>query len=206
MSIHHDKWRQDRGDEILVLDYPLNENSYVIELGGYQGLWTKRISQKFNCNILVVEPIQEFYNKMITEFDYYLKSNREKIKTENAGISTEEKELNFTVDGDATSAHIKSQSLIPIKCYTLEYFMSKHNIEKIDLIQVNIEGEEYPLLENWIESGLLQKIKFLQVQYHRIGENYEMRHKKIQDSLREIGFSLRWEYPFVWESWVNDNI
>jgi hypothetical protein len=121
MSEIHAKWRADKGDDILVLDYPLNENSQVIELGGFHGLWTKRVSTKFNCNVLVIEPIKEFYDKMIVEFDYYLKNNRDKIKTENAGISTEEKELSFAVDGDATSAYLNSNNLQTVKCHTLEY-------------------------------------------------------------------------------------
>lgn len=203
MSEIHAKWRADKGDDILVLDYPLNENSQVVELGGFHGLWTKRVSTKFNCNVLVVEPIKEFYDKMIVEFDYYLKNNRDKIKTENAGISTEEKELSFAVDGDATSAYLNSNNLQTVKCHTLEYYLDKHNIDKVDLMQVNIEGEEYPLMEEWIKSGILQKFNYIQVQYHRMGENYEERHKKIQEGLTQIGFKLKWEYPFVWESWEN---
>ena len=205
MSDIHVRWREDRGDDILVLDYPLNETSQVIELGGYHGLWTKRVSQKFDCNILVVEPIKEFYDKMVNEFDYYLKNNREKIKTENSGISTEEKELEFAVDGDATSAHLKSHNPTKIKCHTLEQYLSKHNISKVDLMQVNIEGEEYPLMEKWIETGVLKNFKYIQVQYHKMGDNYEQRHKKIQEGLQRIGFKMKWEYPFVWESWENTN-
>lgn len=202
----NEKWNADRGDDTLIIDYPLDENSQVIEMGGYHGLWTKRISQKFNCNILTVEPIPEFYNKMINEFDYYLKNNREKIKTENFGISTEEKELTFSVNGDATSAHLSSSNQITVICYTLEHYLQKHNIEKVDLLQVNIEGEEYPLLEEWIKSGIINKVKYLQVQYHRYGENYEVRHNNIQENLKKLGFKLRYEYPFVWEAWENTNL
>ena len=180
MSDVHDRWRADKGDDIKVIDYPLDENSQVIELGGFHGLWTKRISSKFNCNVLVIEAIPDFYNKMVEEFDYYLKDNRHKIKTENFGISTVEKEVTFAVDGDATSSYLNSSNKVTVKCLPLEHFLDKHSIERIDLIQINVEGEEYPLLENWIESGLINKIK--------------------------LGFTLRYEYPFVWESWENTNI
>jgi FkbM family methyltransferase len=202
MTNIHEQWRKDRGDDFLVIDYPLNENSQVIELGGYQGLWTKRISKKFDCNVLVIEPITEFYNQMNNEFDQSL-NNRQKIKTENFGISTEEKTLYFSVNGDATSSHFKSQSSLPVKCFPLEYFLTRHHIDKVDLIQINIEGEEYPLMEKWIQSQILKKFRYIQVQYHRIGENYELRHKNIQEGLKKLGFNLKWEYPFVWESWEN---
>ena len=70
-------------------------------------------------------------------------------------------------------------------------------------MQVNIEGEEYPLMQEWLNSGILKKFKYIQVQYHRYGENYEEKHKKIQEGLENSGFRLRWQYPFVWESWEN---
>ena len=73
------RWFADKGDYTHNINYELDNDSIVIDLGGYHGLWTKKISQKFNCNILTIEPIPEFYNKMINEFDYYLKNNREKI-------------------------------------------------------------------------------------------------------------------------------
>jgi FkbM family methyltransferase len=155
---------------------------------------------------LVIEAIPDFYNKMVEEFDYYLKDNRHKIKTENFGISTVEKEVTFAVDGDATSSYLNSSNKVTVKCLPLEHFLDKHSIEKIDLIQINVEGEEYPLLENWIESGLINKIKFLQVQYHKFGEDYESKRLNIQEGLKKLGFTLRYEYPFVWESWENTNI
>ena len=52
-------------------------------------------------------------------------------------------------------------------------------------------------------SQILKKFRYIQVQYHRIGENYELRHKNIQEGLKKLGFNLKWEYPFVWESWEN---
>lgn len=206
MSNVHEQWGADRGDEIKVIDYPLDENSQVIELGGFHGLWTRRISDKFKCNVLVIEAIPDFYNKMVDEFNYYLKDNRHKIKTENFGISTEEKEVTFAVDGDATSSYLNSINKVTVKCFPIEHYLNKHNIEKVDLIQINVEGEEYPLLENWIESGTINKIKFLQVQYHKFGEDYESRRNNIQENLKRLGFNLRYEYPFVWESWENTNI
>ena len=33
-----DRWFADRGDQTLRLDYDLNENSVVLDLGGYHGV------------------------------------------------------------------------------------------------------------------------------------------------------------------------
>lgn len=206
----NEKWDKDRGSDLLILNYPLDENSQIIELGGYHGYWTKTASQRFNCNILSIEPVPQFYNKLVDEIDYYIgtfnKPSRDKIKMENCGISTEEKTITLYMDGDATSSYLESSEQIEVECHTLQYFLKKYNITKVDLIQINIEGEEYPLLENWIEIGILNKIKYIQIQFHKFGENYEERRKNIQDKLSSIGFEIKYNYDFVWESWENKKI
>ena len=128
-------------------NYPLNEDSWVIELGGYQGNWTHKIVSKYKCNILVVEPIIDFCKTI-----YETLSDNNKVIIENNGISTEEKDIQLSYNMDASSQYInQTDHKIDVKCYTLEQYMEKYGIEKVDLIQVNIEGEEYPLLEKWIQ-------------------------------------------------------
>ena len=206
----NEKWDADRGSDLLILNYPLDENSQIIELGGYHGYWTKTASQKFNCNILSIEPVPQFYNKLVDEVDYYIgtfnKPSREKINLENCGISTDEKEITLYMNGDGTSSYLESSEEITVTCHTLEYFLEKYNIKQVDLLQVNIEGEEYPLLEKWIDSGIINNIKYLQVQFHKYGEDYELKRKNIQEKLESMGFDLQFNYEFVWESWKNKNL
>jgi len=38
--------------------------------------------------------------------------------------------------------------------------------ESIDLMKINVEGAEYPILKNLIESDKITKIKNIQVQFH----------------------------------------
>jgi hypothetical protein len=83
--------------------------------------------------------------------------------------------------------------------------MTKYNFDKVDLIQINIEGEEFYLFEQWIKSDILKKFRFIQIQFHRMGENYEEKRKSIQEGLINLGFKNKWDYDFVWESWENTN-
>lgn len=199
---HNDRWNKDNGNFHLVANYPLTEDSWVIELGGYKGEWTNRIVGNYKSNILVIEPIKEFCQFIIES-----QGTNPKVIIENNGISTEERVTQLSFNGDASSEYLEQTSeKRDITCYTLDYYMSKYNIDKVDLMQVNIEGEEYPLLEEWTKSGIINKVKYLQVQFHRYGENYELRHKTIQENLKNLGFKLRFEYDFVWEAWENTNI
>ena len=198
---HNDRWNQDNGNLNLVANYPLTEDSWVIELGGYKGEWTNRIVKNYKSNILVVEPIKEFCQSIIES-----QGTNPKVIVENNGISTEERVTQLSFNGDASSEYLEqANEKRDITCYTLDYYMSKYNIDKVDLMQVNIEGEEYPLFEQWINSDILKKIQYIQIQFHRVGDNYEERRQNIHRGMENLGFKLRYEYPFVWESWENTN-
>lgn len=199
-TIYHERWEKDRGNELLIDNYPLNENSWVIELGGYQGWWTNKIVSKYNPNILVVEPIKNFCSTIKNNFQ-----NNPKVLVECNGISTVQRKAFLQLDGDGTSEYVNGGGQkIEIDCFPIEYYLQKYKIEKIDLIQINIEGEEYPLLDNWIESEILDKIKFLQVQFHFIGD-YEKSMSKIKEGLEKRGFKNKWDYGIVFSSWENTN-
>ena len=201
-TIHHERWNKDNGSHHLITNYPLNEDSWVIELGGFQGLWTSRIVSEYNCNVLVVEPIKEFCQSIIES-----QGTNPKVIIENNGISTEQKTIQLSYNRDATSQYINETSTkVEVQCYTLEQYLERYNIEKVDLMQVNIEGEEYPLFEQWIHTDVLKKIKYLQIQYHVVGDDYYERKSKIEEGLRNLGFENQWDYDIVFASWKNKNL
>jgi hypothetical protein len=80
-------------------------------------------------------------------------------------------------------------------------FFGKHNIESIDLLKVNIEGGEYELLPRLLETGLINRIKILQIQFHNVGWDSEMRMELICRELAKT-HSPTYQYKFVWENWV----
>ena len=177
-------WERDRGDELKIIDYPLDSNSQVRELGGFTGLWSKKIIDKFNPNLIIVEPIPQFVNELKHNF-----GNNPKVNIEGVAISTSNKTINLYVKGCATSeTNVVSKRKISVDSYDINYFISKYNLTKIDLIQINIECEEYPLLLNWIETGFLKNVKYLQIQFHTFCENYEENYKQIFEGLQKNGF------------------
>jgi 16S rRNA A1518/A1519 N6-dimethyltransferase RsmA/KsgA/DIM1 with predicted DNA glycosylase/AP lyase activity len=75
-----DKWIADKCNERLIANYPLDENSWVIDLGGYFGAATQKVVSKYNCNVLVIEPVEDFYNIIIEKF-----KDNSKVIVENNG-------------------------------------------------------------------------------------------------------------------------
>jgi hypothetical protein len=65
---------------------------------------------------------------------------------------------------------------------------------------LNIEGGEYEFLMALINSKLIRKIKFLQIQFHNFFVNATKERKKIRSQLFKTHDEM-WCYDFVWESW-----
>lgn len=196
-------WFMDNGDYTHNINYELNNDSVVIDLGGYHGLWVDEILKKNNPkipNILLVEPVPEFYNHLVSKYQNY-----EKIKIINVGVSTDKNESNKSLyvsnDGSSTNFNTNIKSIIQIKTSPIDKILSDNNINYVDLLQINIEGDEYELMEYMIDSDIINKFKNIQIQFHLGIENDIERRNNIQKNLTLKGFKNKFDYPFVWESW-----
>ena len=45
------KWFKDNGDYTHNLNYNLDENSVIMDLGGYTGVWAQQMIEKYNPNV-----------------------------------------------------------------------------------------------------------------------------------------------------------
>jgi FkbM family methyltransferase len=190
------RWKQDEGDHTHIFDYDLDENSVVLDLGGYVGVWAQQVINKYNPNIYIIEPLTQFYDQMVEKF----KSNP-KVHLLNVGVAIENKKDFIYLNEDSTSSNLKSGTKIEVEFRTISSILDEWGLTKIDLIQMNIEGDEYSMLESMLENKLINKFKNLQVQFHLGIENDIKRREKIKKGLTENGFKNKFDYPFVWESW-----
>ena len=192
----HRKWLEDRGDDTHIIMYDLDENSTIMDLGGYNGAWIEQMINKYNPNAYIVEPIPKFYNEIVNKF-----KNNNRVRTLNVGVSPENKKGKIYLNGDSTSSNFNNGNSIDVTFKTISDIMSLWNLDNVDLLQINIEGDEYLLLENMLESGIINRFKNVQIQFH-IGIDGDVeRRNNIRDGLVNNGFRNKFNYPFVWESW-----
>ena len=196
------KWRKDNGDHTHNLNYKLNADSIVIDLGGYEGIWGQKIIEKYNSNLYIVEPITKYYDALSKKF-----SSNDKVKILKAGVSSKNKDSIIYIKDDSSSC-IQCDSFSStekIKLLTLKNVFEIFQIDRADLLQINIEGSEYDLLQGLANEEILKRIKNLQVQFHINIENYNERRYDIHQKLISNGFVKKFDYPFVWEGWENIN-
>lgn len=190
-----DVWFRDQGDKTLRLNYDLDKNSVVFDLGGYEGQWSSDIFSMYECSIQIFEPVEDFVSRIEERF-----SRQKKIVVHRFGLSNENRKTQIYLDRDATSVFKSSSESREIRLVKASDFFEREGISHVDLMKINIEGGEYDLLEHLLDCELTKRIENIQVQFHDFVPNAEERMKEIQKGLGAT-HSLTYQYPFVWENW-----
>lgn len=188
-------WIECEGDKTHRLNYNLNPNSIVFDVGGFKGEWAENIYNKYNCNIHIFEPI----NKYVEIIDKKFKSNN-KVILHKCGLSNKNEEVKIYHLNDSSSIFGEGNSYENIQLKSIFDFINYNNIDKVNLIKINIEGSEYDLLEDIIEKKIQSNFENFQIQYHRFIPNCEERRNKIREQLSKT-HKITYDYEFIWENW-----
>ena len=191
-------WFKDDAQK-LIYKYNLSPHSIVVDIGGYTGTWSKEIVDRYNCRIIIYEPVNKYFNQLKHNFLEY-----NNVTLKNYGLGEENKNIKIERRGVQTSTQNPQNQnydeIIDIKDVAQEDDLQ---IIKIDLMSINIEGGEYELLKRMIQSNMVEKIINIQIQFHEWYPSYiesvKLR-RLIQDELSKT-HNLIFCYPFVWESW-----
>ncbi len=190
------KWFNDNGDETLRLDYPLSSNAIVLDVGGYKGEWAQDIFDKYDASVYVFEPSKQFANELQDRF-----KNNPKIQVLPFGLSGEDKVVEMSLQENGTSAHrhdFGDKEQVQLK--DISKFCEEHDIDRIDLIKINIEGGEYELLRRMNEVGLIEKCQNLQIQFHDFFDTAKIERDELRAILKQT-HQETYNYYFVWENW-----
>ncbi|MFQ6601615.1 FkbM family methyltransferase [Flavobacterium sp. C3NV] len=189
-------WFAVNGDDTLRLNYDLNSDSVVFDVGGYKGEFAAGILCKYDSNIYVFEPIKVFFEIIKNKF-----VQNKKVNAFNFGLAGKDADLQISLSDNSSSVYLKGEKTETIKLKSIVEFLNTYNIKNVDLIKINIEGGEYELLESLISNNLINVFKNIQVQFHDfLIENAKERMNEIQQNLSKT-HKLTYQYEFVWENW-----
>lgn len=192
-------WVNAHGDKTFRLDYNLNESSFVLDLGGYEGQWASDIFARYLCTIHVFEPVPIFAEKIAKRF-----AGNSKINVHYFGLGRETCNVNLHLAADGSSVFTnKNAESIIIQIIKVDDFLRENEFPFIDLIKINIEGGEYELLEHLLETGYVENIRNIQVQFHDCVQDANVRMQMIQRKLEKT-HHITYQYPFVWENWTRN--
>mgnify|MGYP000850246845 CR=1 FL=1 len=190
---------EDKFDKKRVQYPDLNSRSMVWDAGGYRGDWASAIYRATGANIFIFEPVEDYVLTICNRFE----NHGEKVQVFNFGIW--DKNVNHDVYGADDGVTMFGPEGVPgtkLPFRDIRTVMDEllDPGGTIDLLKLNIEGAEYNVIEALIDSGKINQIKHLQVQFHDFHTGDRKRRQAIQKKLAQ-SHTLMWNLDFVFESW-----
>jgi len=170
-------WRLKKGDRKFHKDYNLNKESILFDVGGFEGEFTDKILKEFDCKSYIFEP-----------HPYYFKNLKEKYKNNKNvivfqyGLGGVTENIYLTDDFESSKLSNERTNL-EIQIKDITEVMKNLNIHKIDLLKLNIEGSEYNLLNRLINSGKINLVKKLIIQFHENINDADLKRNEIRNIL-----------------------
>ncbi len=189
-------WESDGGDEAFRFDYELDDNSVVIDLGGYDGQWASDIYSRYGCTVYIFEPVLEYSEKIAKRF-----AKNPKIKVFSYALGGTSRTLEIAVSGTSSSVftEVGGKPLHKIQVVDASKWLEDAKLDSIDLMKVNIEGGEYELVDRLIAADKIRLIKDIQIQFHDVRPDSKAHMNRIQQQLART-HKKTYAYEFIWEN------
>lgn len=172
-------------------EYPLTRDSLVLDCGGYHGQFAAEIARRYDCKVVSFEPI----------FPDKVKAACAGLKVEvyDSGVSARPGAELFGVQDNCSGEFSTAQEQKEVFLIGLPDWIGP---QQIDLLKLNIEGMEYEVLEALIDTGKINQINRIQVQFHAAGMVTEDRLRDLMARIEQT-HSVEWgDEPFLWISYL----
>jgi len=180
-------------DEELRYQYPLSQDSVVVDAGAYLGDWAAGIVARYGCHLHCFEPVPEFAAFLRQRF-----AISQRITVHPAAVSDSSGTMIMWLDGSATSAY--QDMGVRIEVTALDIAAVLRSLPAPDLLKLNIEGEEFPVLARMLDAGVVTRCRDIQVQFHEFYPDAERLRDELHARLSAT-HRLTYNFPFVWENW-----
>jgi FkbM family methyltransferase len=140
---------------------PLDAASVVVDCGVNRGSFSRWIAENVGCTIHGFEPDPRFYERLPrlagAQFHNLAVSHRAGLTTFNLGEAL------------CSSLHFREEGAgqrVEVETVTLPEFLAKQGVERVDLLKLDIEGAELPVLEHTDGAFFRDRVAQLTVEFH----------------------------------------
>ena len=161
----------------------------VIDVGGYNGDYADIINKKFDCEIIIYEPILAYYSKISERF-----KNDKNIHVVPVAASRKTGVRKMYVSEVASSFFQSWNQSTKTEDVSTVRLSDEIQEKKVDILKLNCEGAEYEIIDDLDEHNLLKDIDEILVQFHKV-----MRREKTEATLSKTHEKV---FDFKWQLWV----
>ena len=185
----------------ILHEVDINSDSVVVDVGAFTGSWAQHIVDRYDPVIYAFEPNPGSFKRLQQKA-----ANNPKLQAMPYGLGDEDVTVAFTLNGLGSSMcdERMSHSDIPrtqVEIAAIDRVWNELKLGQIDLMKINIEGAEFPLLDKMIKADLLNKVDCFMIQFHEWHPGAHRKRQRIREELSKT-HRLEWDYTFVWEKWV----
>lgn len=188
-------------DPEMLYAAPLGPESLVLDLGAHVGDWAAHMVEKYNPRVIGFEPDPESFpilaerfrgSDRVRVFDYGLHDRDAVLDLAQMGMGSSL--FNEPLPSSTPAHHVK------VRVRDAAAVLDELGIRYIDLLKINIEGGEFPVLDRLIETAWMSRVRCLMVQFHEWIDGAHYRRFRIRRALRRT-HREDWNYAFIWEKW-----
>lgn len=186
-------------NEGMRFEYPLTTDSLIVDAGGHEGNWFMPMWERYHCNIMVFEPVMDFYLKCSQRAygDNHDVFSNTKIAVFNSALGARECDIPISVQGDSSGIYGSGET--QQLCIVRDVRMFS-GINDWAVLKLNIEGMEFDVIERLIETSMVSRVENIQVQFHRCVPNFEKRYAELRSKLL-LTHEPEWDSEPVWQNW-----
>ncbi len=182
--------------EHLRYEYPLSPDSIVIDAGGFDGCYSEELAKRYDCHIHVFEPVPRFRDQCVERLARF-----PKVKVHQYGVGGKTEFVPFHLQNNSTGRFATGREVIEVSLQPLNAIFAKYGIGAADLAKINIEGGEFDVLENAIETGIIGRVTNWQIQWHPCANDALMRYSRLQKELAKT-HELTRDSGWTWQGWT----
>ena len=196
-------WR-DGGLDLLTDSIPKDETYRLFVFGGYLGDSTALWNSALNLTEAhVFEPVPSYCSVLRERF------TDQRVEIHQFGVGKQGGRRQMLRQNDATSqanvgradklGFVTGSETVDFRGPE-ELLALLKKVSTRSILEVNIEGGEYELIDALAEEGLLHKFDYIFVQFHDVGPSTLEKVIRSRQQLSENHVCV-WRYDMVWECW-----
>jgi FkbM family methyltransferase len=185
----------------ILHEADIDSDSVVIDVGAFTGSWAQHMVERYDPVIYAFEPNPNSFARLQEKA-----VNNPKLQPMPYGLGDEDVTVEFTLKGlgssmcDERSSHSDTPR-IAVDIAAIDRVWKELEFGRVDLMKINIEGAEFPLLDKMIKADLLKNVDCFMIQFHEWPTDAYRKRQRIREELSKT-HRLEWDYYFIWEKWV----
>lgn len=185
----------------LLYEAELDSTSIVVDAGAYTGEWAKEIIDRYHPTIHAFEPDPRNFSHLEKKAQI-----EPGLKPHKYGLGDRDEQTRITLEYLGSTLytgnrHAADTPTAEAEIRDIASAWRTLELHNVDLMKINIEGAEFPLLEQMIRTELLSKVDCYLIQFHEWHPRAYARRRHIRRALSKT-HKLVWDYHFIWEKWV----